>query len=568
VTNFTNPPLPQEEMPANPCKGIGYRRPYDGSKCSLSSNPMCFKLQERFLMIQAGIEETRDKLMAELDDTKERCRITKETLENEIQALEGRFQAEQEKLATGVSNENTAGETGRQKGEEHHNLASDMFSTREECSTNLETFESEQCALKKIRGELYKVKGDSHAAFFQDCEVSGWEPEECSVTCGGGVQTLVRSVTVQPFKGAACPPLFAKQGCSIEDCPVDCEVADWSGWSSCSADCDGGVMTRNRAVDTQPKNGGEPCGETTQSENCNPQACSKNCDLHDWTPWANCSKACSGGVAIRKREVAEPEVGAGTCPPEECPPEANGMCERFEEMTCNKAPCPKLDTELPLQCPAPVDIILLLDGSGSIGQDGFDAEKIFADTLVSAFAESGNAQFSIIVFSGPRTWTDYYACFQPGSDVKAMCGVDKIQDFSGDLEATRATIKALEWPTGTTATAVALQTAATELSLSRPEAPAIVVCVTDGVPLRTDLTDDAAKMVRDKGAKMIVVPVQGRGLSDAGRDRMLAMASEPQEDNFLPLDDIERLKELASVDKLVASACPIIDTELQPLGGF
>merc|ERR1712086_395913 len=49
VTNFTNPPLPQEEMPANPCKGIGYRRPYDGSKCSLSSNPMCFKLQERFL---------------------------------------------------------------------------------------------------------------------------------------------------------------------------------------------------------------------------------------------------------------------------------------------------------------------------------------------------------------------------------------------------------------------------------------------------------------------------------------------------------------------------------------
>ena len=121
--------------------------------------------------------------MAELDDTKERCRITKETLENEIQALEGRFQAEQEKLATGVSNENTAGETGRQKGEEHHNLASDMFSTREECSTNLETFESEQCSLKKIRDELCKVKGDSHAAFFQDCEVSGLEPEEFSVTC-------------------------------------------------------------------------------------------------------------------------------------------------------------------------------------------------------------------------------------------------------------------------------------------------------------------------------------------------------------------------------------------------
>jgi len=166
VTNFTNPPLPQTEVPANPCKGIGFRDEPEGDKCSLASNPQCYKLQERFLNIQSGIEDTRDKLMSELDDTKTRCRITKETLEGEIDALEQTLSAEQEKLATGVSNENNAGERGRTKGEEHHNLAHDMFSTREECSSNLETFESEQCALKKIRGELYKVKGT--AAFFQD----------------------------------------------------------------------------------------------------------------------------------------------------------------------------------------------------------------------------------------------------------------------------------------------------------------------------------------------------------------------------------------------------------------
>lgn len=573
VTNFTNPPLPKTEVPANPCKGLGFRRKPVGDKCSLSSNPMCYKLQDKFLAIQAGIEDTRDKLMMDLDETKTRCRITKETLEGEISALETTFQDQQTKLATATSEENKAGEQGRVKGEEHHNLASTMFETRETCSNNLETFESEQCALKKIRGELYKVKGDSHPAFFQDCEVSDWKAAECLkdgvvVTCGGGTETLERSITVQPFKGTDCPPLLAAQGCSMEECPVDCEVADWSGWSSCSADCNGGVQQRTRAVVTQPKNGGEPCGDTSESVSCNVQACDADCVLHDWSTWSNCSKACSGGITFRKRDVETPEVGGGTCPAEECPdttaaaPGGVLQCERHEEKFCNMAPCPKTDPDLPLHCDAKVDVVLLLDGSGSIGQDGFDAEKAFADIFVSAF-ESVSAQFSIIVYSGPKTWSAYSACFDdPNVDMVNTCGINKVQDFSDDLEATRATIKGLEWPSGTTFTSVALKTAATELSLSRPDAPAVVVLVTDGAPLSALKTADAAKTVRDAGSRLMIVPVQGRGLTDASRDWMMTLASEPKEDNFIPLEDIAMFSEVGSVDKLVASACPSIDTNL------
>ena len=44
VTTFTNPPLPKTEVPANPCKGLGFRRKPLGDKCALSSNPMCYKL--------------------------------------------------------------------------------------------------------------------------------------------------------------------------------------------------------------------------------------------------------------------------------------------------------------------------------------------------------------------------------------------------------------------------------------------------------------------------------------------------------------------------------------------
>ena len=46
------------------------------------------------------------------------------------------------------------------------------------CSGNNINFETENCALKKIRGELYKMKGGNHSAFFQDCDVAKWDPEQ------------------------------------------------------------------------------------------------------------------------------------------------------------------------------------------------------------------------------------------------------------------------------------------------------------------------------------------------------------------------------------------------------
>ena len=69
------------------------------------------------------------------------------------------------------------------------------------CSGNYINFETEICALKKIRGELYKMKGGGHSAFFQDCEVAKWDPEQCTKMCargqeGPGQQKLTRNVSV------------------------------------------------------------------------------------------------------------------------------------------------------------------------------------------------------------------------------------------------------------------------------------------------------------------------------------------------------------------------------------
>ena len=61
---------------------------------------------------------------------------------------------------------------------EHDQLDQDLRKQMKTCTQNYLNFESELCALKKIRGELMKMKGDGHSGFFQDCEVSKWDPEE------------------------------------------------------------------------------------------------------------------------------------------------------------------------------------------------------------------------------------------------------------------------------------------------------------------------------------------------------------------------------------------------------
>merc|ERR1719199_2413216 len=106
-----------------------------------------------------------------------------------------------------------AGETAREVTVYNKQLDKDLVAKMKKCSSNYVGFESEMCALKKIRGELYKMKGDGHSGLFTDCEVSPWDPEECTKVCGGGEQNLTRRVQAQPDGGAECLPLKAMRSC-------------------------------------------------------------------------------------------------------------------------------------------------------------------------------------------------------------------------------------------------------------------------------------------------------------------------------------------------------------------
>merc|ERR1719387_1973438 len=425
-TKFSNPPVPRTKVPGNPCNdpdaGAPSAADKRAAKCTIKKSPQCYKLQERFLLIQSGIEDERDNLLEQISQLEQDCEQIKKTLEDQIANDEDMLSNAQTKLAAATEKEATAGETARQTAKENDQLNADLVKQMKTCSSNYINFETEICALKKIRGELYKMKGGGHSAFFQDCEVSKWDPEECSKVCSrgpedGGVQKLTRSVLTHPNGGAKCLPLAAIRSCNNKPCPVDCKLAAWSGWSKCSAECGGGVTQRVRDVKVAMKYGGKPCGETSQTRACNSQSCESDCELSEWSKWTWCSKDCDGGTRHRTKHITKSPEGTGKCP---------GMWskERLQYKSCNNMRCPALT------CKNELDIVFLLDGSGSLGETGWKAEIKAATTFVDAFSVSGaKANMAVILYSGPRYWSGVYKCWAQNSkavDIEKDCKIKTI----------------------------------------------------------------------------------------------------------------------------------------------
>merc|ERR1719253_2480669 len=69
-TKFNNPPIPKTKVPGNPCTDPDMGAPSAAdkraAKCTIKKSPQCYKLQERFLLIQAGIQDERDGLMSDI----------------------------------------------------------------------------------------------------------------------------------------------------------------------------------------------------------------------------------------------------------------------------------------------------------------------------------------------------------------------------------------------------------------------------------------------------------------------------------------------------------------------
>merc|ERR1719178_531259 len=562
-TDFNNPPVPRTKVPSNPCNdrhgGAPSAATKRAAKCTITKSPQCYKLQERFLLIQAGIKDDRDALLEDIASMEKHCEETKNTLEKQIADDEEMLSDAQTKLGEGTQKEASAGETARQTAAEHEQLDEDLRNQMKSCTNNYLNFESELCALKKIRGELYKMKGDGHSGFFQDCEVSKWDPEECTKTCKregqfSGEQKLTRSVLTHPNGGAKCLPLAAIKKCNQHPCPVDCKVGVWSGWSKCSAECGGGVQQRLREVQRATAYGGKPCGSVSETRQCNSQACESDCKLSEWTKWSKCSKDCDGGTRKRQKFVKQEPEGAGKC--------AGAWSEkRLQYKECNMKRCELEIDQKVIKCNETLDIMLLLDGSGSLGESGWKAEIKAAQLFVDAFSGTGaHSRMGVILYSGPRTWSGVRKCVGNGNekvDLENTCKIKTVTHFTEDMAKVKELIGGLTWPQGSTLTSLALMKAKAELSLGRKGAKSIVVVITDGRPLSYRNTGIASKNLR-KTARLVWVPVT----KYAPLKKIKKWATRRWQENVVQVKSFEDLEKPDPMNHVVANICPAKEPEV------
>merc|ERR1719298_178864 len=138
-TKFNNPPVPRTKVPMNPCtdpaKGAPSAATKRAAKCTLTG-AKCYKLQERFLLIQAGIKDDRDALLEDIASMEKHCEETKNTLETQIKNDEDMLADAQTKLGYATEKESTAGETARQTAAEHDQLDSDLRKQMKTCNDN------------------------------------------------------------------------------------------------------------------------------------------------------------------------------------------------------------------------------------------------------------------------------------------------------------------------------------------------------------------------------------------------------------------------------------------------
>ena len=151
-----------------------------------------------------------------------------------------------------------------------------------------------------------------------NCQWGQWtEWASCSVTCGGGTQSSTRFIEQEALNGGArcVGDSIRDRPCNTNGCPVDCVWGQWTGWGSCSVTCGGGTQTSMRTIKKEAENGGNNCvGKSIRDQPCNTNGCPMDCQWGQWTAWESCTKTCGGGTQTAKREVRKEAKDGGNCP--------------------------------------------------------------------------------------------------------------------------------------------------------------------------------------------------------------------------------------------------------------
>jgi len=240
-------------------------------------------------------------------------------------------------------------------------------------------------------------------------------------------------------------------------------------------------------------------------------------------------------------------------------PEGQGKCadpwseDRLEYKPCNVQACPEKMT-----CDKKLDIVLVIDGSGSLGQKGFNASIKAAEQFVDAFdVRNHQANIAVIVYSGPYNRDARSKCLEASGpvDIAKDCKVKAVVPLgspqSKDMAQVKKAIKSLTWPRGYTLTSLALSLAGRQLDLGRQNTKGIVVVFTDGMLQSKRRTAAASKKLR-LTARVLWVPVEYPKWEEVfGK-----LATRRPEENIVPVENFDELRKPAVVKHILADICP------------
>jgi len=231
--------------------------------------------------------------------------------------------------------------------------------------------------------------------------------------------------------------------------------------------------------------------------------------------------------------------------------------KRLEYTQCNMKRCKLAPGDSTLTCNKKRDVVLLIDGSGSLGRKGWKAEIKAAQLFVDAFRE--NAEIAVILYSGPSTWSGVSNClYGKDVDMENTCKIKTVTHFTNDTAKVKQLISDLKWPRGSTLTSLALLTAKAALGLGRKGVKSSVIVFTDGRPLSYRRTTIASHNLR-KASRLVWVPVT----QYAPLGYIKKWATREWKENVVVVPSFKELENPDVITHIVANICPQTNPEVK-----
>lgn len=277
--------------------------------------------------------------------------------------------------------------------------------------------------------------------------------------------------------------------------------------------------------------------------------------MSDWSSWGKCDQQCGSGRRKKTREIWAQAEGEGLCWEKNDP-------LRLEFENCNTQTCESL---LPVgreivECDAKLDVMLLLDGSGSLTQTGWDATKNATKKFIEAMhLAPDKVEVAVLLFSGPSNFWTMLSCMRGSSatksfDTMAQCSLQWVSKLTPDMGQLMDSIDNMQWPKGTTLTHLALQLADMNLMEGRSDASSVVIVVTDGVPQDPTQTFGQAAHLSEKLSNLVWVPVGWH----APAAEMKKWSTELINNKVVEVKEFEQLAAAGTLNQIIADMCPAI----------